>query len=55
MNCLGVETGDKEGNVGWRGVGMFTRCIFWLLNCRCILLRLISATAIYGRWNSSLC
>ena len=31
MNCLGVETGDREGNVGWRGVlgcllGVFFGC-----------------------------
>ena len=30
MNCLGVETGEREGNIGERGVGRLTRCIFWL-------------------------
>ena len=31
MNCLGVEIGDRESNVGWRGVleclfGVFLGC-----------------------------
>ena len=34
MNCLGVETGERKGNVGVAGFCKLTWCIFWLLRGR---------------------